>query len=317
MKTNKIITMAAICYVCNKKSFKWRQHFAEIKSEHSNTSISDLISKFLRDFKSTRDIQSASNRICLDCLGQINAYDGTVKRATEQENHLHNLLVSTEAIIRLNNGVDDSNVHNETVFVNNINESKTATNDSPGKSTTQTHINLQPQKTIMIRKDGKLFKLQPVISNNSTGFKNMLSSKDCLNGLCIKTSNGKILRIKKSTNTKQTNEPPISAGKSSEITQMAPSTTEEESFVKLRNGREIRYVQQIDTRNANESPISVANSNDINDEFTEDSFPQWESSDSEESVANHSEFPKKCWACKELFYSKEEHQVNLLNLTFE
>lgn len=89
--------MNAKCYICNKESSDWRRNFAEIKSQHTQTSISHLIRQFLGDFQSMRNIDNESNCICGECVQKIDDYDWTCHRAIEQEEKLRDLLWSTEA----------------------------------------------------------------------------------------------------------------------------------------------------------------------------------------------------------------------------
>lgn len=88
--------MDAVCYVCNQESHDWRRNFTEIKSQHTQTSISEFIRKFLGDSGSLRDIDNESNCICVECLLEIDEYDRLTQQVIEQETKLRNLLLATE-----------------------------------------------------------------------------------------------------------------------------------------------------------------------------------------------------------------------------
>lgn len=110
-----------ICYFCGEETTDWHRNFSELKSEHSNTPMNELIERFLGGFLSSRNINNGSNCICLKCLNQINDYDWTSKKAIEQESALRDRLLTTELAL-----IDDKKriqeeieaFHTETVFVN-------------------------------------------------------------------------------------------------------------------------------------------------------------------------------------------------------
>lgn len=88
--------MDAICYVCNIESSNCRRNFAEIKSQHTQTPVSQFIRKFLGDFESLRNIADDSNCICDECLRQIDEHDWMCQQVIEQETKLRDLLLATE-----------------------------------------------------------------------------------------------------------------------------------------------------------------------------------------------------------------------------
>ncbi|XP_055305990.1 zinc finger protein draculin-like [Sitodiplosis mosellana] len=88
--------MEVICYVCNEQTDNWRRNFTELKSQHSNTPIVDLLKRFLDDFESQRNIESESNCICAKCLNRIDDYDCMCVLCAERETELKELLWATE-----------------------------------------------------------------------------------------------------------------------------------------------------------------------------------------------------------------------------
>ncbi|XP_055305979.1 zinc finger protein 271-like [Sitodiplosis mosellana] len=91
--------MEVICYLCNEQTNDWRVlnlNFTELKSQHSNTPIVDLLKRFLDDFESQRDIENETNCVCPKCLDRINDYDRMCVLCEEKEKELKELLLTTE-----------------------------------------------------------------------------------------------------------------------------------------------------------------------------------------------------------------------------
>lgn len=114
------IAMYAICYFCNKKSNDWCRNFTEIKSQHTQTPITEFIRQFLDNFESPRDLNDENNHICAECLQEIDDYDWMKEQAIEQEAKLRYLLLSTEAKIRANGNFVES--ENDATVTNGLEE---------------------------------------------------------------------------------------------------------------------------------------------------------------------------------------------------
>lgn len=88
---------SSICYVCDAET-DWRCDFSKIKSQHSNTPIQKLLQRFLGDFKSERDLEDESNRICIECITKIDEYDWSYVMMIEREKAIRNILLKTEKL---------------------------------------------------------------------------------------------------------------------------------------------------------------------------------------------------------------------------
>ena len=99
--------MEVICYVCNEPTDNWRRNFTELKSQHSNMPIVDLLKRFLDDFETQRNIDDESNCICAKCLNRIDDYDCMCVLCAEREKELKELLRATEK----------SHIHRATVLL--------------------------------------------------------------------------------------------------------------------------------------------------------------------------------------------------------
>lgn len=99
--------MEVHCYVCHTKTKKWTQNLVEVKSKHSRTPIAKILSKFLDDYPTDRNLYHRANCICNDCLSKIYSYDWTCIKAKEQETELRNLLLKTESLIKAQQFVGD------------------------------------------------------------------------------------------------------------------------------------------------------------------------------------------------------------------
>lgn len=90
--------MARFCYICNKRLHEWHQNLTEIKLNHSKSTISRLLKKFLRDVQSQRDVDDSSNCICTECLDAFNEYDWMHMTARKKEKELRILFLTTESM---------------------------------------------------------------------------------------------------------------------------------------------------------------------------------------------------------------------------
>lgn len=86
------------CFVCHVKTDDWRNDLHGLKSQHSNTFVTDFIKKILGDYNSKRNIDDESNCICVDCLNRFEEYDWTCTMAKHYEKELYDLLVKTDAL---------------------------------------------------------------------------------------------------------------------------------------------------------------------------------------------------------------------------
>lgn len=90
------------CYVCNIKTDDWRSNLIGLKSQHSDTLVTDFIKRFLGDFKSMRSINDEENCICSECLNKIEEYDWTCLLAKRYEKEMYEVLVQTEQVCMSN-----------------------------------------------------------------------------------------------------------------------------------------------------------------------------------------------------------------------
>lgn len=113
------ITMNVICYICNKQSIVWHQNFTKLKSQYTNTPICEFIKPFLADFDSVRNIDDASNHICIECWQQMNDYDWMKQQTIEREANLRHLLLSTEIDLK-NEKITAKDCHNGLAYANGL-----------------------------------------------------------------------------------------------------------------------------------------------------------------------------------------------------
>lgn len=74
----------------------WRENFQHIKLNHSNSTLSVMLKKFLNGIKSERNVDDSSNCICLKCFDTFDEFDWMRMTAYQKENELRNLLLRTE-----------------------------------------------------------------------------------------------------------------------------------------------------------------------------------------------------------------------------
>ncbi|XP_055305996.1 zinc finger protein 2-like isoform X2 [Sitodiplosis mosellana] len=184
--------MEVACYVCNKNSTIYQLNLTEIKSNHSGKRVCDFIKQLTRDFATTRDVEDESNCICLECLQNVLVYDRACVEAEKQEKKLIELLLATEKSlserrfeIKVEKDVDVC--HTESVFVEenhglarepeqieeddvvmdevlNTHEitTPTAETQEKGKEVVQKPGHQSTDKTMFIKKGGKLLRLKLV-----------------------------------------------------------------------------------------------------------------------------------------------------------
>lgn len=107
--------MSKLCYICNTRVHAWRQNLSKLKLSHSECTISDLLKQFLGDTQSSRDIDSVSNCICVDCFDRLNKYDWLRTTAFRKEKELRDLYLKTEEIHMKN--VEEEDMFGENVEV--------------------------------------------------------------------------------------------------------------------------------------------------------------------------------------------------------
>lgn len=89
------------CIVCNSTSELHDKSITELKSEHSETSICDLIQRCLGASKLHRDLVDESSchiRICQDCISKLNEYDLAYVTAECVANQLQQMLLETDLL---------------------------------------------------------------------------------------------------------------------------------------------------------------------------------------------------------------------------
>lgn len=129
--------MDAICYICNKQTLNCHRNFNELKSQHTYTPICEFIKILLVDFDSVRNIYDESNRICGECLLQIDDYDWMKQQTIEQEAKLRHSLFTTEIQMKsgkntptgIVNGITDDS-HNGLIFVEELENAEIEFEDS-------------------------------------------------------------------------------------------------------------------------------------------------------------------------------------------
>lgn len=111
------------CYLCNEKSTEWRTNFVKLHSKYTKTLYRDIFKRFLSEYSTQRNLDDASNQICLQCVTKIDDYDLILSTAAKKEIDLRNLLINTEqmfnchsikndtAIPSPNDSLDDQRIH--------------------------------------------------------------------------------------------------------------------------------------------------------------------------------------------------------------
>lgn len=89
------------CFICNAESKLFDQSIIEIKSEHSQTSVCDLIMRFLGNVELHRNIEDElfqnGAHICSECISRINDYDLACITAERVGNELRELVLHTDS----------------------------------------------------------------------------------------------------------------------------------------------------------------------------------------------------------------------------
>lgn len=184
--------MDAICYVCNTESSDWRRNFTAIKSQHTQTPISQFIRKFLGDFQSSRHIDSESNCICVECLQKIDDYDWTCQQAVEQEVKIRDLLWTTEA-----NLIDSGNDEHE---IGSDQGEMSPESDVSAVKTVVKPIRLVYKsslpKAMVVGQNEKSLTIRPMNRNTNAKPNGPSSLQDLPVGTLLRTKDGKMFRIK-------------------------------------------------------------------------------------------------------------------------
>lgn len=90
--------VVGVCFLCNMGSDDCEGNIDQLKSQHSETPIVEIIKKFYRDLAPRRIIADETNFICVDCIIRINEYDYACEMAQRIENDFYDLLVKGENI---------------------------------------------------------------------------------------------------------------------------------------------------------------------------------------------------------------------------
>lgn len=196
--------MKAICYVCSKESTDWRRNFIEIKSQYTQTTISQFIRNFLGDFASLRNIDNESNCICTECLRQIDCYDLICQQVLEQETKLRELLWTTETKYM--------DMKEEPIDANEPNVLNCSTECDPIAIETEPNIKIielnssikttPSSKTVMVRQGGKLVRMRLVKCSTTSKSIDPSTFENLPIGSVIKTKDGKIHQLKPVIKTK-------------------------------------------------------------------------------------------------------------------
>lgn len=92
---NRIKMTTNLCFICNVRTDDWLK-LNEIKSQHTNTRIIDLLKKILGDCDIKRPIDSEINCICSDCLNRIDEYEFLNITLKKHEKQLYDIFQKTE-----------------------------------------------------------------------------------------------------------------------------------------------------------------------------------------------------------------------------
>lgn len=98
--------MARLCYLCHNEMHVWRQNLSKLTLNHSKTTISNLLRKFLCDFQSRRNVDDDTNCICVECFDAIDEYDWLSTTAKMKEQELRNVLLKTEMLFMIDDKED-------------------------------------------------------------------------------------------------------------------------------------------------------------------------------------------------------------------
>lgn len=88
------------CIVCNNVTNLYEQNVGELRSQHSDTRICDLIQRCLGASKLSRNIDTVSNYpcICCDCISKLNEYDLAWVTAEHVGYELQQMLLQTDQL---------------------------------------------------------------------------------------------------------------------------------------------------------------------------------------------------------------------------
>lgn len=145
--------MSRICYVCNNETPR-AFFLTGLKSKHSERTCIEIIDEILGCFISHRDIDAASNCICMSCFKQIEEYEFHCVFVESRKQKLHKMLVETESVLILSN---NRNVSIKRSF-KQLNTNRIETNQSTASS-----INRLPGQMVRLAGSNKKVKLIKVV----------------------------------------------------------------------------------------------------------------------------------------------------------
>lgn len=90
--------MEEVCYLCNKKADECSENLFELHSKYTKTLVIDFFKRFLDGFPTQRKIEDPQNRLCEDCLSNVNEFDCMLMTVAKKESELRRLLVGTERL---------------------------------------------------------------------------------------------------------------------------------------------------------------------------------------------------------------------------
>lgn len=113
--------MDIICYLCNKKTDEWCDHLVELYSKYTKTLIIDFLKQFLDDFPTQRYIDDPSNRICQECVDNINDFDWMLTTVARKESELCRMLLGTERLfnrhqIKMDQSNSETSQNEDSIF---------------------------------------------------------------------------------------------------------------------------------------------------------------------------------------------------------
>lgn len=111
------------CIVCNNVTKLSEQNIGELKSQHSEACMCDLIQRCLDGSKLHRNIDDESNYpcICYDCISKLNEYDLAWITAERVRHELQQMLLQTDQLY----------IENDVLTIDNIHTKRNTVSDDP------------------------------------------------------------------------------------------------------------------------------------------------------------------------------------------
>lgn len=117
--------MEGACYMCNQNGKSIQHNLCQLRSNHSDQKIVELIKRIINGQFPYRNLDDEANVICNECLVDILRYDLMCLEVKKQEEKLCALLLATETAIcdvEIKDEPSSDLCHNESVPVNGSKE---------------------------------------------------------------------------------------------------------------------------------------------------------------------------------------------------